>query len=57
MECLVELPLTEGELIPGTRDQFILVPFGEQVAQIPQVGANNAYPLHPFCFCRLVNFL
>jgi hypothetical protein len=49
MWCVVELPLTEGDEIPGVRDQFTLEPVGEQLEQMLQLGESSAYPFQPFC--------
>jgi hypothetical protein len=38
----VELPLIEGEVMPGTRDQFTLEAVGEHDVQIPQLGESRA---------------
>ena len=58
MWCEVELlPLSAGEVMPGVRDQFTLELVGEQLLQIDQLGDSRAYPDHPFCCCRLENFL
>ena len=36
--------------IVKVRDQFTLEPVGEQLVQMPQLGASRAYPDQPFCF-------
>jgi hypothetical protein len=50
MWWLAEAPLTEGEEMNAVRDQFTLEPVGEQLVQMPQLGASRAYPDQPFCF-------
>lgn len=57
MWCFVELPESDGELIPGVRLQFILVLVLEHEVQIPHEGDRSAKPLHPFCCCRLEIFV
>ncbi len=40
----VELPLVEGDEILVFRYQFTLLEVEEQLLQMPQLGASNAYP-------------
>ena len=42
IECLVELPLSDGEEIPGVRDQFTLEAVGEHEEQIDHDGESRA---------------
>jgi len=47
------VPLSAGEGIPVARDQFMLLPLGEQELQIDQLGESSAYPDQPLAFSML----
>ena len=42
IECLVELPLSDGEEIPDVRDQFTVEAVGEHEEQIDHEGESRA---------------
>ena len=42
IECLVDLPLSDGEEIPGVRDQFTLEAVEEHDEQIDHEGESSA---------------